>query len=73
VRWRAATGQAIGPPVMAGARLHVATGDRLVALDAASGRAAWVSANVGIAIPPVATHHAVAITTRDGALLGFAP
>jgi outer membrane protein assembly factor BamB len=73
VRWRAATGQAIGPPVTAGARLYVATGDRLVALDAISGRAAWVSANLEIAIPPVATQRGVAITTRDGALLGFAP
>lgn len=73
VRWRAATGQAIGPPVTAGARLYVATGDRLVALDATSGRAAWVSANLEIMISPVATQRGVAITTRDGALLGFAP
>lgn len=49
----------------------VATRNRLVALDRASGREAWSSARLRLATAPVATADRVVAATGDGTLVGF--
>jgi outer membrane protein assembly factor BamB len=59
--------------VVAGDRVYVATRDRLVAVDRASGREVWASARLRPVTAPVVTSGRVVVATRDGSLLGFAP
>ena len=58
---------------MIGQRVYVATRDRLIAVDRASGREAWTSARVRLVSAPVVTSGRVVAAAGDGTLLGFAP
>ena len=71
--WRSWAGPSAGPPLWAAGRIYLATTDRLVALEAASGEGAWVGDRQRLTGGLVAAGGRVLVTTGAGDLLGYAP
>lgn len=71
--WRSWAGPAAGPPLRAEGRIYLATTDRLVALEAASGEGVWVGDRQRLTGGLVAAGGRVLVTTGAGDLLGYAP